>query len=199
MIRRYTRAEYVARAARLRAARPGLTLSTDVVVGFPGETEEDFLETLSVVREAEFTSLFGFTFSPRPHTPALRLVDDVPEQVKSERLARLFEVSEAQGRAHLASLVGTRQRVLIEGESPVRESVPLVTGRTERNEIVHLEAPEGRSSIGRLVDVEIARANKHSLAGRWTEEALAALPTAVVRPARRVLPLAPAPFSTRHA
>jgi tRNA-2-methylthio-N6-dimethylallyladenosine synthase len=191
MIRRYTRAEYVERAASLRAARPGLTLSTDIVVGFPGETEDDFLETLSVVREAKFTSLFAFKFSPRPHTPALRLTDDVPEAVKSERLARLFEVSEAQGRAHLTSLVGTRQRVLIEGASPVAGAGgPLVSGRTQRNEIVHLDAPEGRGSAGRLVDVEIVRANKHSLAGRWTAEALEALPV-TTRPARRALPLAP--------
>ncbi len=192
MIRRYTRAEYVARAARLRAARPGLTLSTDIVVGFPGETEDDFLETLSIVREAEFTSLFGFKFSPRPHTPALRLTDDVPETVKSERLARLFDVSEAQGRTHLASLVGTRQRVLVEGASPAADKgVPLVSGRTERNEIVHLEAPEGRSATGRIVEVEIVRANKHSLVGRWTAGALASLPVATTRTPRRALPMAP--------
>jgi tRNA-2-methylthio-N6-dimethylallyladenosine synthase len=193
MIRRYTRAEYVVRAARLRSARPGLTLSTDIVVGFPGETEEDFLETLSLVREVGFTSLFGFTFSPRPHTPALRLADDVPAGAKSERLARLFEVSEAQGRAHLASLVGTRQRVLVEGASPATGTGgPFVSGRTERNEIVHLDAPGGRSTTGRLVEVEIARANNHSLAGRWSDEALAALPTAVTtQSGRRALPLAP--------
>jgi tRNA-2-methylthio-N6-dimethylallyladenosine synthase len=192
MIRRYTRAEYVARAARLRAARPGLTLSTDIVVGFPGEAEEDFLETLSLVREVGFTSLFAFKFSPRPHTPALRLADDVPEIVKSERLARLFEVSEAQGRAHLASLVGTRQHVLVEGASPTSDAgVALVSGRTERNEIVHLDAPAGRSATGCLVEVEIVRANKHSLAGRWTDEALAALPVGPPLPARRALPLAP--------
>ena len=203
MIRRYTRAEFVERASRLRSARPGLTLSTDIVVGLPGETEADFLETLSLVREVGFTSLFGFKFSPRPHTPALRLTDDVPEEVKSDRLARLFDVSEAQGRAHLASLVGTRQQVLVEGASPAAATsaradgaarASLVSGRTERNEIVHVEAPEGRVAVGRIVEVEIVQANKHSLAARCTEEALGALPlllatTDATPRGKRVLPL----------
>ena len=117
MIRRYTRAEYVARAERLRAARAGMTLSTDVIVGFSGETDDDFELTLSLVREVGFTSLFGFKYSPRPLTPALKLPDDVPEATKSERLARLFELAEGQTRAHLATLVGTRQQVLVEGAS----------------------------------------------------------------------------------
>jgi tRNA-2-methylthio-N6-dimethylallyladenosine synthase len=192
MIRRYTRAEYVARTDRLRAARPGLTLSTDIIVGFPGETEDDFAATLSLVREVGFTSLFGFKFSPRPHTPALRLEDDVSEEEKSARLARLFEVAEAEGQAHLASLVGTRQRVLVEGESRGEGGVALVSGRTERNEIVHLAAPEGRESVGQVVGVEVVRANKHSLFGRMVEEAVGALPVARRSEAeRRVLPLAP--------
>jgi tRNA-2-methylthio-N6-dimethylallyladenosine synthase len=192
MIRRYTRAEYVERADRLRAARPGLTLSTDIIVGFPGETEEDFAATLSLVREVGFTSLFGFKFSPRPHTPALRLEDDVPEAEKGERLARLFEVSEAQGRAHLASLVGTRQRVLVEGESPGEGGLRLVSGRTDRNEIVHVEAPDGRDGVGHTGQALIVRANKHSLFGRFTDEAVASLPFAGrPSPARRSLPLAP--------
>src|SRR5262249_22768555 len=110
MIRRYTRAEYVAPAERLMRGRPRLTLSTHVLVGFPGETDDDFAQTLSLVREVGFVSLFGFTYSPRPLTPALRLRDDVPAHVKSERLARLFEEAEQIGAAHLAKLVGTRQR-----------------------------------------------------------------------------------------
>jgi tRNA-2-methylthio-N6-dimethylallyladenosine synthase len=173
MIRRYTRAEYVARAERLQRARPGLTLSTDVIVGFPGETDADFAETLSLVREVGFVSLFGFKYSPRPFTPALRLRDDVPEAVKSERLAQLFEVAESLGAAHLAKLVGTRQRVLVEGASKSErgDRATLVQGRTERNEIVHMqvEPAEGSATgtplVGTLVLVEIVRANKHSLAG----------------------------------
>jgi tRNA-2-methylthio-N6-dimethylallyladenosine synthase len=172
MLRRYTRAEYVVRAARLMGARRGLTLSTDVIVGFPGETEDDFAETLSLVREVGFVSLFGFKYSPRPFTPALRLGDDVSEETKSDRLARLFEVAESQGRAHLASLVGTRQRVLVEGASKSERgdlANDRVQGRTDRNEIVHLEAPGAGGLVGEIVEVEVVRANKHSLAGVLTE------------------------------
>jgi tRNA-2-methylthio-N6-dimethylallyladenosine synthase len=173
MIRRYTRAEYTQRVRRLLAARPGMTVSTDVIVGFPGETEDDFEATLDAVREVGFVGLFGFKYSPRPFTPALKLADDVPEVTKSERLARLFEVVESQTRAHLATLIGTRQRVLVEGASKAQGKV---TGRTERNEIVHLDAPPDRELIGALVDVEITQAFKHSLHGILDAEAIAALP-----------------------
>ncbi len=168
MIRRYTRAEYVARAERLMQAQKGLTLSTDIIVGFPGETEDDFAETLSLVREVGFVSLFGFKYSPRPHTPALRLSDDVTEDVKSERLARLFEVADALGAANLAGLVGTRQNVLIEGASKTEKgdlSRDRVQGRTERSEIVHIAAPGAGQWVGEIVEVEVTRANRHSLAG----------------------------------
>jgi tRNA-2-methylthio-N6-dimethylallyladenosine synthase len=188
MIRRYTRAEYVARAERLMRARPGLTLSTDIIVGFPGEGTDDFSETLSLIREVGFVSLFGFKYSPRPHTPALRLGDDVPEAVKSERLARVFETADAIAAAHLGALVGTKQRVLVEGASK-SESGDLtrgrVQGRTERNEIVHIEAAGTAASlVGEIVEVEIKRANKHSLVGVPTET-MPARPGAV----RRALPV----------
>jgi tRNA-2-methylthio-N6-dimethylallyladenosine synthase len=169
MIRRYTRAEYVARAGRLARSRPGLTLSTDVIVGFPGETDDDFAQTLSLVREMGFVSLFGFKYSPRPHTPALRLGDDVPEEVKSERLARLFAVAEAIGAAHLATLVGTRQSVLVEGPSKSEKgdlSRDRVQGRTDRNEIVHLQAPGARGLVGQVVEVEVTAAHRHSLSAQ---------------------------------
>jgi tRNA-2-methylthio-N6-dimethylallyladenosine synthase len=165
MLRRYKRADYLERAHALRSARAGLTLSTDVIVGFPGETEEDFLETLSLVREAGFVAAFGFKYSPRPHTPALELGDDVPEEVKDDRLARFFEVVGTQQRAHLASLAGTRQQVLVEGRSPRGTRF---TGRTSRHEIVHLDGPSGVDLTGRLVDVLIERANAHSLIGTAT-------------------------------
>ena len=186
MIRRYTRAEYTQRIRRLLAARPGMTVSTDVIVGFPGETDDDFEATLDVVREVGFTGLFGFKYSPRPFTPALKLADDVPEAKKSERLARLFEVVESQTRAHLATLLGTRQHVLVEGASKAQGKV---TGRTERNEIVHLDVPPGRELIGALVEVEITQAFKHSLHGILDEQAIAGLPLlrqdALARPERR--------------
>jgi len=192
MIRRYTRAEYVARADRLKNSRPNLTLSTDVIVGFPGETEDDFEQTLSLVREVGFVSLYGFKYSPRPHTPALRLGDDVPEPVKGERLARLFEAADTLSRAHLGALVGTKQRVLVEGASKSEKgdlTRGRVQGRTERSEIVHIEAHGAGSLVGEVVEVDITRANKHSLSGVPTEAIdLAPLPQPA-RDAVRRLPL----------
>ena len=175
MIRRYTRAEYVARTGRLRAARPGMTLSTDVIVGFSGETDDDFEATLSLVREVGFTSLFGFKYSPRPLTPALKLPDDVPEEKKSERLARLFETAEELTRTHLATLVGTRQRVLIEGASKTGDRVE---GRTERNEIVHVAARSDVEMIGAVVEVEILRARTSTPSKGWSPRWRSPRPTA---------------------
>lgn len=178
MIRRYTRAEYVTRMNALRAARPGLTLSTDVIVGFPGETAEDFEATLSLVDEVGFVGLFGFKYSPRPYTPALKLGDDVPEAEKQRRLAALFERSEALTQAHLAALVGTRAEVLIEG--PSRSGVGTVVGRTRRNEIVHLaQSAAPGLDVGAVAVVEVVRANKHSLEGRF-ESLKRPAPVAVV-------------------
>ena len=195
MIRRYTSAEYRARVAALKGARAGLTVSTDVIVGFPGETDDDFRATLDLVRDVGVTGVFGFKYSPRPFTPALKLADDVPEAVKSERLARLFELSESLVRAHLETLVGSTQEVLVEG--PSKASVPdrpRVEGRTARNEIVHLDEPDGLSLTGALVAVASDRANKHSLVGTPTPDALARIRAAAPRPAavkkkRRNLPV----------
>jgi tRNA-2-methylthio-N6-dimethylallyladenosine synthase len=166
MLRRYTRSLYVDRAKALMDARPGLTLATDIIVGFPGETEEDFRETLSLVEEVGFVSAFCFKYSPRPYTPALKLGDDVPEEVKSDRLAWLFEAVEKNQRRHLDALVGTEQRVLVEGLTPHdKNGDGRFTGRTARNEIVHLLAPAALDPTGRVVDVRIDAANKHSLLG----------------------------------
>ena len=184
MSRRYTRRLYAERTAKLKEAAPGLTLSTDIIVGFPGETEEDFEETLSLVREVGFVSAFCFKYSPRPSTPALKLGDDVPEAVKDERLQRLFEVVEGQQRVHLKSLVGTRQEVLVEG--PNDASVNRYSGRSGRHEIVHLEAPEGIDPTGQLVEVTIEKAFRHSLLGRMDG---ATLPERPVRRPRKKLPL----------
>ncbi len=188
MIRRYTSAEYKARVAALEAARSDMTLSTDIIVGFPGETEQDFEATLDLVREVGFVGLFGFKYSPRPFTPALKLGDDVTEETKSERLARLFEVAESQTRAHLATLVGTTQRVLVEGPSKAAE---LVEGRTERNEIVHVEVAGASldALTGEILEVEILRANKHSLFARPTAPLALAPSGARPLPRRRALPL----------
>ncbi len=163
MIRRYTREEYVSRVDALRTARPSLTMSTDIIVGFPGETAADFELTLSLVREVGFSALYGFKYSPRPFTPALRLEDDVSNEEKQTRLLALFEVSDALTRANLASMVGTRVEVLIEG--PSRPGASTRVGRTRRNEIVHLPGTVGLDA-GAVVVAEVARANKHSVEGR---------------------------------
>ncbi|HEU4409354.1 MAG TPA: tRNA (N6-isopentenyl adenosine(37)-C2)-methylthiotransferase MiaB [Polyangiaceae bacterium] len=186
MIRRYTRAEYVERVGALREARRGLTLSTDVIVGFPGETEAEAEATVELVREVGFFGVFGFKYSRRPYTPALKLGDDVSEAEKSRRLARVFEASEALVAAHLARLVGSTQEVLVEG--PSKTAPDRLSGRTRRNEIVHVPGASHLDLVGRLVSVAVTRANKHSLEGELTpEERERARPAP---PARRSLPMA---------
>jgi len=188
MIRRYDRDEYVDRAQKLMSARKDLTLSTDIIVGFSGETDEDFAATLDLVRTVKFTGLFGFKYSQRPYTPALKLDDDVSETTKSERLSALFALSEELLQRHLASLVGTSQVVLVEGQSKTGSG--RVTGRTERNEIVHLDDDPAASLVGELVDVRIVRAFKHSLQGEPTEGFRAQRPKpAFYRPRPRTLPV----------
>ena len=190
MIRRYSRAEYVERTRALVRAVPGLTLSTDIIVGFPGETEDDFGATLSLVEEMGYRGLFGFKYSPRPYTPARKLDDDVPEETKSERLARLFTLSERLLGEHLAALVGTTQRVLIEG--PDKDSGEHWTGRTERNEIVHVAGAADRDLSGEIVEASIVRHNKHSLQGELGPASRGAgRPRAQEKKGRRALPVIP--------
>ncbi len=144
------------------------------------------------MREVGFVSLFGFKYSPRPHTPALRLADDVPEERKSERLARLFALADELGAANLASLVGTRQKVLVEGASKSEKgdlSHDRVQGRTARSEIVHIDAPGAGRLVGEIVDVEITRAHRHSLAGTLTSPPPAPTARPATTAAQRRLPL----------
>jgi tRNA-2-methylthio-N6-dimethylallyladenosine synthase len=193
MIRRYTRADYVARVARLRDAVPGGTLSTDLIVGFPGETEADLEATLSLVEEVGFLGVFGFKYSPRPHTPALKLGDDVPEAEKSTRLARVFALSEALLARHLESLVGTRQEVLVEG--PAKRPLEAggeratFTGRTARNEIVHIDDAAARGLVGEIVTVPIVRSLKHSLVAELEPVLRARAAERAPQPKARSLPL----------
>jgi tRNA-2-methylthio-N6-dimethylallyladenosine synthase len=163
MLRRYRRQNFIERARALQGARPGFTLATDIIVGFPGESDADFEDTLSLVREVGFVGVFGFKYSPRPHTPALRLGDTVPEELKSERLARLFEVVDAQQTRHLEALVGRTLQVLIEGRSKTEPG--RVSGRSERHEIVHIDAPPELDLNGQLLEVKISEAYKRSLIG----------------------------------
>jgi len=152
----------------LREAVPGITFSTDVIVGFPGETPGDFDETLALVRRARFSSLFAFKYSVRPFTPAQKLADDVPEPEKASRLALLLTLEQEQKGRHLSSLVGSRARVLVEG--PSRGGG--FTGRTERNEIVHFGA--AGDPTGTLVDVVVTRAFRNSVEAEIADPSLAA-------------------------
>jgi tRNA-2-methylthio-N6-dimethylallyladenosine synthase len=167
MIRRYSAAEYIERTDALKEAVPGLTITTDMIVGFPGESEQDFEQTLELVRRVGFVALYGFTYSQRPFTPSLKLTDDVDENTKGERLQRLFALVEEQKSAHLNSLVGSEQEVLVDGRSKTGNW----SGRTEHNEIVHLAEVALNSSFvgsvgpGALVTVTIRKAFKNSLAG----------------------------------
>jgi tRNA-2-methylthio-N6-dimethylallyladenosine synthase len=185
MIRRYTTADYRERVRVLRSEVPGITLSTDVIVGFPGETLEDFAATLSLVDELGFTGVFGFKYSARPFTPALRLGDDVTEREKSRRLEELISVADAYRREHLQSLVGRDEEVLVEGPGRGAE----LSGRTERNEIVHVQASDV-DPTGRVVRVRIEQAFNNSLFGVLLDER--GLPPSKARaptPARRALPM----------
>ena len=161
MKRGYTAPEYRSIARRLRQACPGLSLTSDFIVGFPGETESDFEATLRLAREAGFDDSFSFVYSPRPGTPAAELPGQIPSSVKSERLQRLQAQLEQQARAGAQAMVGTIERVLIEGRSKKHDGE--LAGRTGNNRIVNF--PGEPELIGGFVPVRITAARTHSLRG----------------------------------
>ncbi len=161
MKRGYTALEYKSIIRRLRAVRPAISVSSDFIVGFPTETEQDFEATLKLVEEVGFDSGFSFVYSPRPGTPAAELSDLTPRQEKFARLARLQALLEQQARAIGESMVGTIQRILVEG--PSRKDPGELSGRTGNNRVVNFAAaPE---LVGRFVEVRISAAPSHSLRG----------------------------------
>ncbi|MBS0578360.1 MAG: tRNA (N6-isopentenyl adenosine(37)-C2)-methylthiotransferase MiaB [Proteobacteria bacterium] len=162
MKRGYTALEFKDKVRRLRAVRPDICISTDFIVGFPGETERDFEATLALARDAGIDMSFSFLYSRRPGTPAASLPDELDPQVKQERLARLQAQLEEQARAISAAMVGSRQRVLI--ESAARRDARELAGRTANNRMVNLAGP--KDLIGRFADVVITEALPHSLRGR---------------------------------
>jgi tRNA-2-methylthio-N6-dimethylallyladenosine synthase len=161
MRRTYTRERYVALVSRLRGAIPDLALGTDVIVGFPGETEEDFRETLEVVEEVGFDSAFTFVYSPRAGTEAASLPDQVPGDVKRERMERLVDLVQRTAAARNADRVGLVEEVLVEG--PSRTDPTLLRGRTRRNTTVNFA---GTARAGALVPVTIEGATSTTLRGR---------------------------------
>ena len=161
MKRGYTALEYRSIVRRLRAARPDVSLSSDFIVGFPGESEADFAATLKLAREANFDASFVFVYSPRPGTPAADLPDDTPQEEKIARLQRLQEVLEGQARVVSEAMVGSTQRVLVEGFSRKRQSE--LQARTGNNRVVNF--PGAPALINTYVDLRITAALSHSLRG----------------------------------
>ena len=166
MKRGYTTLQYKSIVRRLLALRPDISLSTDFIVGFPGETEDDFAATMKLIDDIGFDSSFSFIFSARPGTPAAALRDDTPQALKLQRLQQLQARIEDHARCIAASRVGTVQRILVEGASRKSSAeAPELMGRTECNRIVNFAGP--RQLVGQLIDVDITLAHPHSLRGLW--------------------------------
>ena len=170
MKRGYTALEYKQKIRRLRAARPGISLSSDFIVGFPGETDRDFAQTMDLIAEVGFDQSFSFIYSRRPGTPAAALPDDVPREVKSQRLAVLQQRIDRQAMDISRRMVGTVQRVLV--ERPSKKDPAQLAGRTENMRWVNFDGPP--SLLGRFADVLITEALPNSLRGRLAAGAAAA-------------------------
>jgi tRNA-2-methylthio-N6-dimethylallyladenosine synthase len=162
MKRGYTALEYKDKIRRLRKVRPEVTVSSDFIIGFPGETERDFEATLNLVREVGFDQSYNFIYSRRPGTPAASLPDEVPYEVKLERLTRLQEQLDLQERAISQSMVGSVQRVLV--DAPAKKNAQELCGRTANNRWVNFAGP--KDLLNRFTDVVITDALRHTLRGR---------------------------------
>ena len=170
MKRGHTVLEYKSKIRRLRAARPALTLSSDFIVGFPGETARDFEDTMALIESLGFDQSFSFVYSARPGTPAASLADDTPMVEKKARLARLQTTITAQAAVISGAMVGTEQRVLV--DRPSRKDPTEMSGRTENNRVVNFAGPA--SLIGDFAVVTITEALPNSLRGRLADSALPA-------------------------
>jgi tRNA-2-methylthio-N6-dimethylallyladenosine synthase len=162
MKRGHTTLEYKQKIRKLRAARPGISISTDLIVGFPGETDADFEATMKLIEDVGFDQSFSFVYSRRPGTPAASLADDTPAEVKSARLTRLQAAINANAARIARAMVGTTQTILVEG--PSRKDPKELCGRTENMRVVNFDAPP--RLVGRFVDVVITEALSNSLRGR---------------------------------
>ncbi len=161
MKRGYTALEYKSMIRRLREARPDICISSDFIVGFPGETDADFQATLKLIDDIGFDASFSFVYSRRPGTPAADLADDTPQAVKLERLRQLQQKNDAQAQAISRRMVGTRQRVLVDGVS--RRDATELAARTDNNRVVNFAGP--RSLIGNFIEITITDALAHTLRG----------------------------------
>lgn len=166
MKRGYTALEYKSIVRRLRAARPDICISSDFIVGFPGETDQDFEATMKLIDEVEFDASFSFIYSPRPGTPAAELADSTPPEVKSARLARLQARIDELEQIENKKMLGSVQRVLVEGVS--KKNADELAGRTANNRVVNFSGSPGM--IGRFVDVTITEAVRHTLRAELLRE-----------------------------
>ena len=170
MKRGYTALEYKEKIRRLRAARPDVSVSSDFIIGFPGESERDFQATLDLVRTVNFDQSFSFIYSRRPGTPAASLPDEVAQEVKLERLARLQTQLEDQARLISRNMVGSVQRVLV--DAPAKRNHAELSGRTANNRCVNFAGPA--TLMNRFTDVVITDVARHTLRGRLFSAADAA-------------------------
>jgi tRNA-2-methylthio-N6-dimethylallyladenosine synthase len=161
MKRGYTALEYKSIIRRLRTARPGISVASDFIVGFPGETEQDFSQTMKLVEELRFDDSYSFMYSPRPGTPAASFAEQVPLEIKQERLARLQAALDASAKAISNAMVGKVERILVEG--PSRKDPGELAGRTSNNRVVNF--PGSKHLTGKLMDVHITAALAHTLRG----------------------------------
>ncbi|MBI1891011.1 MAG: tRNA (N6-isopentenyl adenosine(37)-C2)-methylthiotransferase MiaB [Burkholderiales bacterium] len=164
MKRGYTTLEYKSIIRRLREVRPNIAIASDFIVGFPGETDADFASTMKLIEDIGFDHSYSFVFSPRPGTPAANLQDDTPSEVKLQRLQQLQDVINGNARKYSEALLGTMQRVLIEG--PSRKDPQELQGRTECNRVVNIKGgPNASRLVGQLLDVKIVHCYTNSLRG----------------------------------
>jgi tRNA-2-methylthio-N6-dimethylallyladenosine synthase len=164
MKRGYTSLEYKSIIRRLREVRPGIAVSSDFIVGFPGETDADFEAMMKLIADIGYDNSFSFIFSPRPGTPAANLEDDTPHEVKLERLQRLQAAIAANTRRYSERMVGTVQKILVEGAS--KKNADELQGRTENNRVVNFDGgPDGARLVGRMIDVRISQSYANSLRG----------------------------------
>lgn len=168
MGRKYTRERYLQLVDQIREAIPDAVLSTDIIVGFPGETDEQFEETMSLVRQVGFDMAFTFIYSPREGTPAASMVDDVPMETKKQRLYRLNDAIGEYSKQNNDKLIGEVLEVLVEGDS--KYDVNVLSGRTRSNKLVHFTG--SRTLIGSFVNVRITEAKTYFLKGDQVEEAI---------------------------
>ncbi len=168
MNRKYTPERYLELVSYMREKMPNVAISSDIIVGFPGESEVEFEETIQMLKKVEFDMVYSFIYSPRPLTPAARMEDQIPKEIKSKRFDRLLEVQNEISLKKNLELIGKKQRVLITGES--KSSVNMLTGRADSNKLVHIERrPDTEALIGKFADITITKAETFALFGELSE------------------------------